>query len=976
MDSQQQQLVTQVEEIARWIYSGESASTAETVQWAMTAAQELRTDVEKTAMLLATISFSEETQALILAAKSLKGLMAVAWPYFDSVEKVDFVYKTLMHAFVGRSAGMESGACNGIAATLCFFVKSGFAEYEQLRGFTGDLAVSLRPADNPSIPSEAELHVMSVLLEEIESVNQHRLVSHHRTMLKSFRDHPTGLQAVYQLAMDAMLASKDQLVNQATRSINSVVLAYIKKALDVLQLVFTFNFALTVPLPDEDPSGQVSFPQTWSHIVCSEETMEVFWQVFFAPAPGSENGGADPNAGGRGSGGGGTLAAAMVEVRLRCLECLIQLSAPRRSLFPTGTDRAQRRNGLLKYTMNVMNSFHGLGEDPEVLREFCRLLNRMKPLHSLEEIVDSPSYDGWRDALLQFTLGSFESWEQGYVGATSLMCLWNRLCKDCLLVSGSSRRLTNDAQLSCDLIRQVCGMYIKTRLEMAHENHESLEDVDLMRFQFQFLATLVRFWYPSILPSIINDFWKPLANTYGTMIQQVVSSGNVEPTAVRQIAAYERQLTLLVYIFKYVLNCSTLPLDYHDQLDELNGCIVAEVLTLLLDVVAARANLAIQSSSPETCQWTASFLTLENSAIEAIDAVRDYCLQESLDPMSRSEMLHGVKSRLPGAGSMNDEDLLVAVLQVIMRHIFEICKLGVGPASTDASEGRLSARDGQGPEAVITNALGLVQELLSSWACTTALIAVPEVQQLIAANQETYAIPFPFIADPTMRRQTLRYRRILTAMLLRSVGKQNAAGSSMKARALPPPFSVVRAYLAPFVQFLGEAAATLNGIKGRQDAAAVVNEPQFEQRLIVLLYELRGILSALTHDKEFLATFLVLVKPHVETFLTLANSPLTQALEVALLRLCMELTANHSSIRIKFEQHSSDGYHLFKMCCAVCTAILMRRCRELPSAGEPIDSQELWSSLAQLARPTAELDFWVKVPSLCFRLIYQLLGAN
>jgi hypothetical protein len=125
------------------------------------------------------------------------------------------------------------------------------------------------------------------------------------------------------------------------------------------------------------------------------------------------------------------------------MECLGLIVSTRRSIFSNDTDRGKFLAWILEATTDILASPAQLFSTPATVLEFCRLLNRLKSVNQLAELIEKDRYDEWIELVLGFSLKLFESSledEESLSGGTGVLYLLTFWSKMCLSVTSNGAR--------------------------------------------------------------------------------------------------------------------------------------------------------------------------------------------------------------------------------------------------------------------------------------------------------------------------------------------------------------------------------------------------------------------------------------------------------------------------------------------------------------------------------------------------------
>lgn len=160
------------------------------------------------------------------------------------------------------------------------------------------------------------------------------------------------------------------------------------------------------------------------------------------------------------------------EVAAKTIECLVQLSSVRRSLFSTDEKRMVYLHQHMLAMVDILRNKKGL-DNGEVYHHFCRWLARLKSNHELSELISSDIYPDWIRYVAELTLHCISSdWNVVGNSLYYLLTLWSRL------VSSMSKLKRNSSSYLDTYVEKIVEAYVTSRLRALQADEVDDDDDD------------------------------------------------------------------------------------------------------------------------------------------------------------------------------------------------------------------------------------------------------------------------------------------------------------------------------------------------------------------------------------------------------------------------------------------------------------------------------------------------------------------
>ncbi|CBH13505.1 hypothetical protein, conserved [Trypanosoma brucei gambiense DAL972] len=443
--------VDDVERFSTLLYSGDKS--------AMQIATELGWDGFASAMGLQlmqrVLKESVAACSIFFVSQALNHLVTSKFALADLVD----LEQMLSCVIVERHKLLDTHNRDALVRLLCSVVKRGFCDAPELQRFPLKVATALtgEGGDYSEELVSLSCHILTVLIDTIGSTdgpNQNLAVNKKTNVV--FRDE----------CLHDIFKSVSRCLKRAQLSHNQVVIG----AVPLLRQILLFDFTCSLEDITEDVLT-TDYPQGWAADLLDQELFAKLWGLYLLPE------------------GDARLFSPL-------LESLASLISLRGSLYPLCEDQKARISCCFEVTLPIMTECLHL-EDPTVLHEFCRLLNRLKPNFSIEQMCSVSCYEQWIGALADFTHLCFQNWRHARRSFLSLTSTWAKLV-------GSQSYCKDKRTLFGELAPKVCLSYITSNQEQAvafarsgeiasFEDYFLDEDTCVQELELQFASQLLRF---------------------------------------------------------------------------------------------------------------------------------------------------------------------------------------------------------------------------------------------------------------------------------------------------------------------------------------------------------------------------------------------------------------------------------------------------------------------------------------------------
>ncbi|KAL3894264.1 MAG: hypothetical protein SGCHY_005376, partial [Lobulomycetales sp.] len=377
---------------------------------------------------LALLNQSTQVHTLMFALLRLQEIVTGHWSSLSPAFKAQLRSNALGAL---ASPDVSYAVSSGLAQLLCIIAKTSWLDDPE--------AADLLPDINQLLSSDPTrqlrgLQLMALLVTEMNLPRSNlALLSRHRKIAVSFRD--SALFPMFSTAL-AFLRS---LLEEKSGSLPSDQSTKLQECtLVVLRNCLGFDFIGTIPDDSSDDIGTIQIPSSWKSLICEFSTIKLFFDGFKSCES---------------------------EIASNYMECLGLIVSTRRSIFSNDTDRGKFLAWILEATTDILSSPQQLCSTPETILEFSRLLNRLKSVNQLAELIEKDRYDSWVELVLGFTLKLFETSlanpDTNLSGGTPVLYLLTFWSKMSLSVSSN----TSSRPKAHDRLEEISGILSSTFIQ-------------------------------------------------------------------------------------------------------------------------------------------------------------------------------------------------------------------------------------------------------------------------------------------------------------------------------------------------------------------------------------------------------------------------------------------------------------------------------------------------------------------------------
>ena len=493
--------------------------------------------------LQAILTGSQHPYALIFASSSLLKLFSSCWNRITDEQKDD-TKKFVLNYLYNEGPRLLSTTpilLQNLVRLLSRIVKLGWLETIRHQNITEQVRQFLQASTAHWIVG---LIIYTTLTEDMQPEGRLHLAKFRRTAM-SFRE--TALSDIFRLAIEML-----QQINEGKISLGSPEDEFrlLRQVLHLCVNCLSFDFTGTMVDESNDDQPTVMIPYSWSILRETQipTLLFTFYKNCWRYSANSRY--------------------HWPEVARLCLQCLVLLSAMRRSFFQTEEDRKLHVTQLIEGTSSIIENGIGLSHDG-CFHELCRLLGKIYGCNAILDLALTSGFHTWLDHVFQLTINSLEHWKRLPNSQHYLVGLWTNMTVPLIY-------LKEDAPPSvAEYVKKVAIAYIDSRMhiadwvamirdgEVSDTDFEDPLSNEVMRTeQITAVAHLSRVFYMDIKTHLTRLF-----RENGEAIQRNACS----PQRFQQRAAW------LIYFIGIVI-------------DVVRGLAVAESSSISLDDLTASSN--------------------------------------------------------------------------------------------------------------------------------------------------------------------------------------------------------------------------------------------------------------------------------------------------------------------------------------------------------------------------------------------------
>mmetsp|Transcript_7505 Transcript_7505/g.12746 ORF Transcript_7505/g.12746 Transcript_7505/m.12746 type:complete len:1077 (-) Transcript_7505:234-3464(-) len=494
------------------------------------------------------LDHSKLAYAQLVAANALKKLLVQHWNHLLPQQQIDFRNYALSY-LANRGPSCENFVSTYLIQLVATITKLGWSTSEEHQQIVTEVSKFLHATAGHLILG---LELLQQLVGEMNTSANARSLTQQRKVSASFRD--TCLFQIFQIALRTL----QQLSTHAIPASDDEQKRIRDHSLQLALSSLSYDFIGTTLDDASEEMGTIQVPSSWRATMEDASTTQLFFDLYTSStAPGSS----------------------------RALEAVVLLASLRRSLFSSDEERYAFLSRLMRGTLHILQSQHGL-TDHDNYHELCRLLARLKANYQLSELVQADTYREWIQLVATFTIDSFKHWQWAANSVYYLLSLWSRLVASMPYLKGDL-----PSQLE-SYVPQVITAFIHSRMELVRtlqqqsdagaELDDPLDNEEQLTEQLDTLPSLCRFQLQQASAYVLSLF-EPCAKQYSQLLSLPADQSRSADVA-KRLCECEGELAWLVYIIGTVLGSHLTPSansDAQQMVDAELTCIVLQLLSLL-----------------------------------------------------------------------------------------------------------------------------------------------------------------------------------------------------------------------------------------------------------------------------------------------------------------------------------------------------------------------------------------------------------
>lgn len=784
-----------------------------------------------------------------LAAQALETLVTKYWSNFTNEQRIDMRNYILSYL---TSKYLEPFVLMALTKCCCRITKLGWFDSVEQREIIGK-AAAIMQEEFPEY-QVVGLRLYITMVDEMDTPTAGKTMTLHRKTAVSFRDQ--GLLQAFQVSIDVLRKLQARSIKGDAKVLDEMC----HLALQLANAALSFDYIGTNPEESQEDIGTVQVPTTWRPLVQDPSTLKLFFSLYETMSP---------------------------PISPLAIKALVQLSSVRRSLFSGEAERTEFLNTLMAGIYHIMQSKAGLDEE-ENYHEFCRLLGRLKASYQLSELIKTPNFSEWMRMAQEFTIVSFQMWENCMNSIHYLLALWGRLVAAIPYLRSDAD--DKQAAILRDCALQVTKAYVQTMVIDSTQavinmgSEDPLNDEGSLREAMDRLPVIARLHYREVAQGICELFAENL-NQFVQFAGMQPQAGYIPP----QLQLVEARLTWLVQIVAAVIGGT----NSHDaRKGGTDDLIIDATLSAYCFQLCDTVNKRLESTQ----------------GIGKVDGKLEMAILTFFKNFKKMYLLENLPSNLAGSGSPGGS-LHHPLLSLALSYsstpgesrlmglddkpedmepvtIFD----AMGPGLTDATlvmnlivdKVCNNIKYWHTMESILEETLGVFEELVSSYGSSKTLLGLETVKYLVHNHVGAH---FPFLGYDNDNKHRITFYSALSRLVFSSSEDLD---------------NLFDTFIEPNLAIIKELSNT--DLSQRSARTAVIGA----------MRDLRGIALSAYNKRTYTLLFESLYPSAFPLFIRVAEmySDDPQVM-TALLKFMQEFVQNRGQ-RIQFEQSSASGILLFR----------------------------------------------------------------
>lgn len=537
--------VQQFERLAHAAHGGDKAA------WPQIA--KIVKSVSSTKLLQQVLDNSTDSIALGIASNALRDLFVAHQPRFQPADRLG-MRNYMMRFLAKKGPRLQHHAVQAAISVVATITKlSWFSDEEKIRQIIPDITQLLQSNAEHNVIG---LHLLRVLVDEMNTRREGVSITEHRRTAVSFRD--AALVFAFDLGLTILnhvALQKIQFGGVPPEQARRLQFTITNLALSLVDTCLCFDFVGTTAHEASEESTTIHVPSTWRSRIANPATLKLFFALYrglctgsvpidqtVAEAGGKHEGSAPSDKRIADAISGGALSVSELmrgssqsmpieanpQSAVITLNVLTRLASVRRGLFADDKDRVSYLTGVIQGVAAILEQKMGISRSDECYQAFCRLAGRVKSNFQLSEMMQVGDYPKWLGLMKDFSIATFNRFHDADATIGYILGLWSRMADALPYVQKLPVSRAPKPAIVDEMAPLIASEYVKSRLTLAQKVVNDDDDVmdpyvdgndDQIRVEVEQLPRLFRHQY-AVVSKGIASMWDVRQNRYDEIMQQ------------------------------------------------------------------------------------------------------------------------------------------------------------------------------------------------------------------------------------------------------------------------------------------------------------------------------------------------------------------------------------------------------------------------------------------------------------------------
>ncbi|PWA03128.1 hypothetical protein BB558_000697 [Smittium angustum] len=396
-----------------------------------------------------------------------------------------------------------------MAQTLAIIIMSEWLQSDDIIEFIDQLLSLTKDTHYNKLKA---LQTLRIIVEEMSREQPQKRIQKQQRIVTGFKD--KKLKLIMQAAVDIM---KDILDDEKSRGISEKEKLLLLLESTLLQKeIYSFDFVGLSNDESSDNNIALQIPATWRDIICDQNLLETYFEGYKKTS---------------------------YPINTQFMELLVYFSSFRRTIY-TEEGRKTFIWNMAQGIIDILNNSIGLDE-VDNYHHMCRLLARLRTIHTMLEIEDKPIYEEFLDSVTRFSLTGLSLWEWSSSSVSPLLTFWVKACSSKDYISTQKGSTNNLDEKIRSMFQQIVTSYLISLVSMATKSISESDQIDIplenedeITDQLAMIATIARVVYSQCVQTLMQAI-----NSIASQYQNIISTGTSQTNA---IFIYEAQLSWLL----------------------------------------------------------------------------------------------------------------------------------------------------------------------------------------------------------------------------------------------------------------------------------------------------------------------------------------------------------------------------------------------------------------------------------------------